>query len=427
MVALTIWGLAFTKPLPETEVFPPAQSRSPYVPTLPTVRVGEKPYGLPGDPSPIGQGGQSELWFNDGTWWGVLLDAGSQTFRIHQLDWMSLAWIDTGTVVHKRSSARSDALWDANKLYVVSAGEKARASNGVVLSRFSYYASTRRYARDANFPVTLTESGVRSLSLARDSSGKVWIAYIDQDLLVVRHSVQSDLVWTDALAPAAPEMSGQVDVAVITQVGTATVLVWTEATTDWVHVGVHRDAEPDDAWTVTSVEVPGLSLGPDDLAVTAADVGQAPRIYAALRTSLDALPGHDRMAPQIVLMQAVLGGEPTVHLVNRVQDGQTEPIVLLSSEPRSLYVASISRNSNSPGIFLTQSGLDSIAFPGGSGLLLMAGEGATGVGALSSSKQPISNQTGIVLLTVDTGRGIYRYVALDLGPGSTPRPPHSAD
>lgn len=427
MVALTIGALSLTKPSLEIPVGSPATSRSPEVPTAPTIRVGEKQYGMPGDPSPIGQGGQSELWFNDGAWWGVLLDAGSQTFRIHQLDWGSLAWIDTGAVVHERSAARSDVLWNGNDLYVVSAGEKARSSNGVVLSRFSYDRSTRGYARDANFPVVLTENGVRSLNITRDSTGELWIAYIDQDSLFVRHSLQSDLEWAAPLTPAAPGMSGQVDAAAIAHAGTATALVWTEATTDLVHIGVHLDTQPEDAWTVTSVEVRGLSLGRDQLAVTAMEVDHAPRIYAALRTSLDALPDHERLAPQIVLIEAVLGGESTVHLVSRIEDEQTRPIVLLSSELRTVYVASSSRSGNGPGISYTQSGLDTIAFPAGPGLSLMGGTSATSLGGLSSSKQSISSQTGIVLLTVDTARGSYRYVALDLGARSTLRPAASAE
>lgn len=427
MVALTITGLALTKPPPATQVGSPTSSRSPEVPTAPTVRVGEKPYGMPGDPSPIGQGGQSALWFNDGAWWGVLLDAGSQTFRIHQLDWPNLAWIDTGTVVHERSSARSDVLWSGNHLYVVSGGEKDRTSNGVVVSRFSYDPAARVYARDANFPVVLTQNGVRSVSLTRDSIGVLWIAYIDQNSLFVRHSLDTDLVWAAGLTPAAPEMSGQIDAAAITHVGSATALVWTEATTDLVHVGVHLDTQPQDAWTMTSVEVAGLSLGQDELAVTAMEDDGAPRIYIALRTSLDALPNRDRMAPQIVLIDAVLGGQSTVHVVSRVLDEQTKPIALLDSERRTLYVASTSRSEPGSGIYYTQSRIDDISFPAGPGLALTGGETAMRVSALTSSKQPISILTGMVLLGADTARGTYRYVAVDLGPGSTSSPATSAD
>ena len=424
MVVLMIGGLANTKPQP----VPPASStgsqapsRAPDLP-VPTIRDGETPYGLAGDSSPLGEGGQSELWFNDGAWWGVLLNAGSQTFRIHRLDWENLTWIDTRTVVQTRSFARSDVLWNGNHLYVASAGAKARTSNGVELSRFSYDQSAGAYTQDANFPVVLTESGVRSLSLAQDSTGELWISYIDNDSLFVRHSLESDLVWTPPLTPAALGVGGQVDAAAITNAGSATAIVWTEAATDLVHIGVHLDTRPEGAWKVTLVTVDGLTLGPDELALSAMQVDDTPRIYAALRTSISASPQQDRMAPQIVLIEAEVGGTTAVHLVSRVDDAQTTPIVLLNGMRRTVSVASTSRSTDGGQVFYTQSALDAIAFPSGPGLPVLQGDGTTSIVGLSSSKEPLSAQAGIVLLTADTVRGTYRYVALDFGEGSTTPP-----
>lgn len=421
VIALTLSGLALTKAPDESLLHPRPSGSSPDVAPAPTARLGKMPYGKAGDPSPIGHGGQSELWFNDAAWWAVLLDAASQTFRIYELNWANLAWIDTGIVVDERPSARSDVLWDGKHLYVVSAGEKARPSSGVRLSRFSYDPSTGSYARDANFPVFLSDTGVRSLGFAEDGSGQLWIAYIDQDSLFVRHSLETDLVWADPLILASSKTGGPVDAAAITGTATGAALVWTETTADLAHIGVHQDTQPDDAWSVTSVEVAGLSLGPDELAVTATEAAATPRIYAVLRTSLDALPNRDRLAPQIVLIESALGARSTAHLVSRVQDEQTEPIVLLDGERRTVYVATTSRSVTAGGIFYTQSALDTLAFPSGPGLPVLGGDGPASIGGLTSSKQSISRETGIVLLTADTTQGTYRYVALDLGAASTPR------
>ncbi|MDQ2941818.1 MAG: hypothetical protein M3R05_06490 [Chloroflexota bacterium] len=422
VIALTLSGLALTKPPDDTQVHPRPSGPSPDIAPAPTIRLGEVPYGKPGDPSPIGRGGRSELWFNDGAWWGVLLDAGSQTFRIFELDWANLAWVDTGIVVDDRPTARSDVLWDGTHLYVVSAAEKARASSGIRLSRFSYDLSQGGYVRDANFPVVLSEAGVSSLGLAEAASGELWIAYIDQNSLFVRHSLETDLVWGDPLILASSKTGGPIDAAAITGTGSGAALVWTETTSDVAHIGVHLDTQPDDAWSLTSVEVAGLSLGPDELAVIATETAPAPRIYAVLRTSLDALANRDRLAPQIVLIESALGGRSTAHLVSRVQDEQTEPIVLLDGERRTLYVASTSKSVTVGGISYTQSGLDTIAFPTGPGVAVLGGEGAAGIGGLTSSKQSISRETGIVLLTADSTHGTYRYALLGLGAASPPRP-----
>ncbi len=421
VVALTLGGLALTKTTDQTQVGPGPSGPSPEASIATTTRLGEMPYGKPGDPSPMGQGGQSELWFNDGAWWGILLDAASQTFRIHEFDWANLAWVDTGIVVEERASARLDVLWDGKHVYVASAGEKVRPTNGIRLSRFSYDPPTGSYVRDANFPVFLGDTGVRSLGLAKDGSGKLWIAYIDKNSLFVRHSLETELVWAAPLTIASSAKGGPVDAAAITGTRSGAALVWTETTSDLAHIGVHLDTQPQDAWSVTSVRVAGLSLGIDELAITATDA-PAPRLYAVLRTSLDALPNRDRLSPQIVLIESVLGGRSTVHLVSRVQDEQTQPIVLVDAERRNLYVASVSRSATAGGIFYTRSGMDPVAFPSGPGLSVMGGEGTASISALTSSKQPISRATGIVLLTADVTHGTYRYVALGLGEPSIPHP-----
>lgn len=422
VIALTLSGLALTKTPDLSPPRPGASGPAPDLAPAPTIRLGEVPYGKPGDPSPIGRGGRSELWFNDGAWWGVLLDAASQTFRIFELDWGNLVWVDTGIVVDERPAARADVLWDGTHLYVVSAAEKARASSGIRLSRFSYDPSQGGYVRDANFPVVLSEAGVSSLGLARSASGKLWIAYVDQQSLFVRHSLETDLVWADPVILASSKTGGPIDAAAVTGTRNGAALVWTETTTDVAHIGVHLDTQPDDAWSLTSVQVAGLSLGPDELSVIATATAPAPRIYAVVRTSLDALAYRDRLAPQIVLIQSVLGGRSTADVVSRVQDEQTEPIVLLDAERRSLYVASTSKSATGGGISYTQSGLDTIAFPTGHGVSVLGGDGAADIGGLTSSKQPISRETGIVLLTADASHGTYRYALLGLGAAPPPRP-----
>jgi hypothetical protein len=46
-----------------------------------------------------GEKPESELWWNDGSWWAVLFHTGSQTHHIFRLDRSSEQWVDTGTTV----------------------------------------------------------------------------------------------------------------------------------------------------------------------------------------------------------------------------------------------------------------------------------------------------------------------------------------
>ena len=121
---------------------------------------------------------QSKLWFNDGLWWGVLSDRSSEEYHIHRYEWASHSWNDTGTLVDERNFSKADALWDGNHLYAVSAGPNStNSAHSARVSRYSYNAATRSYALDPRFPVTVTNSGMKTIVLDKDITGKLWVTY----------------------------------------------------------------------------------------------------------------------------------------------------------------------------------------------------------------------------------------------------------
>ena len=116
---------------------------------------------------------QSKLWFNDGTWWGILFDGSAEEYHIYRYDGAKEAWSDTGTLVDGRNASRADALWDGPHLYVVSAGTEAGLEeHGARFLRYSYDPSAERYTLDRGFPVTISEGGAEAVSIAKDSTGK---------------------------------------------------------------------------------------------------------------------------------------------------------------------------------------------------------------------------------------------------------------
>ena len=121
---------------------------------------------------------QSKLWFNDGLWWGVLFDRSSEEYHIYRYEWASHSWNDTGTLVDERNFSKADALWDGNHLYAVSAGPNStNSAHSARVSRYSYNAATRSYALDPRFPVTVTNSGMKTIVLDKDTTGKLWVTY----------------------------------------------------------------------------------------------------------------------------------------------------------------------------------------------------------------------------------------------------------
>jgi len=148
---------------------------------------------------------QSKLWFNDGAWWGILFDGSSEEFRIYRYDGAKGAWSDTGTLVDGRNFSRADALWDGPHLYVVSAGTQASLKkDSPRFLRYTYDPSTERYSLDTGFPVTIAEGGTEAISVAKDSTGRLWATYT-QDIkdgelrrvYVTHTSGEGDSAWVE--------------------------------------------------------------------------------------------------------------------------------------------------------------------------------------------------------------------------------------
>src|SRR5918995_3533915 len=135
-----------------------------------------KPESCPAGPTAAKH--QSKLWFNDGTWWGILFDGSSEEYHIYRYDEAKEAWSDTGTLVDARNASRADALWDGPHLYVVSGGTEASLEqDSARFLRYTYDPSAGRYTLDTGFPVTIAEGGTEAISLARAADGVLWATY----------------------------------------------------------------------------------------------------------------------------------------------------------------------------------------------------------------------------------------------------------
>ncbi len=397
---------------------PPAALSSPSV-------VVDGTYDTSKTKTPTADKPQSKLWFADGIWWGILADPVSGAFSIERLDWATQRWTDTGTPVDERPSARMDALWDGTHLYVVSAGSQPSPSSAARLSRFSYDPAVERYARDPNFPVSITTGGVGAIVLAKDSTGRLWVSYIADRHLQVNRSVGSDVVWGQPFVPPVSGTSVASDQAAIVSLPGRIGLMWTNQAEDALYFATHVDGTPDDQWQQTSTVISGLRNVDDHLSIKSmASDGQG-EVFAAVKTSLDTGPNPNPLAAQVLLV--VLDAQGTWHnyLFGRVKDKHTRPIVLLDTEHRVVYMVATSPFGGGT-IYYKASSMDRISFSPGLGTpLIVTGQGDD-LNNATSTEQNLSSETGFLVLASDNRAGHYVHVAASLGgpaPGSgTPRP-----
>ncbi len=375
-------------------------------------------YGLPGSASATTFTNQSKVWFHRGAWWALMLEADSGQMRIHQLGRRAEGWVDTGVIVDARTYSRADVLRKGDRLYVVSSGADDRPAHGVRVSRFRYDEASGRYARDANFPITITDSGVEGPNIARTADA-TWVSYVQAGELVLHRTIGGDLAWADPVVLSVPGARGAVERSAMVAFDDRVAVVWTSTTDDVVRLAIHRDGDPPEEWSSRAFTVPGLSLGEDDLSVALSRSRST--VYAIVRTSLDEAPNPNDLAPQLVLVAFPDVGEAAAHVVSRVDDGHVDPLLLVNEDEGTLHVVAARGGL----IYEKRSSVDDIAFASGIGRRLVGlNDIVLRLSHPTSTKQSLSHRSGMLILASDRDAGRYYYgLAGGVRPRQVPPPP----
>lgn len=363
---------------------------------------------------------QSKLWFNDGSWWGVLFEGSSEEYRIYRYDPAEEAWIDTGTLVDGRNASRADVLWEDGHLYVVSAGtESSLSDHDVRFSRYSYDASTESYSLDGGFPVKVAEGGTEAVSIARDSTDKLWASYmqdVGNDLrrVYVTHTIGGDDArWVEPFTPPLSGTTGNKDdVSGIVAFGSQVGLAWSnqndEGGKSGSYFATHDNGTPDDEWQPDGI-VKGAGWANDHLNLKTDSEG---RVYVALKTRWDRID-RELDKPYSMLWVRDQKGEWTDHVFGTVGDAHTRSLVLIDEQQRQLYMVASAPTCSGGKVYYKSTSLDDISFEEGRGDLFMQSTDGTPIGDASSTKQSIDGTTRALVVASNKARDYY-YNAIDV-------------
>ena len=408
---------------------PPSEAPTSSVPSAATFEDGV--FGSTLTHKPTAESAQSKLWFNDGNWWATLVDPTSGELRIGRLDWPTQSWQDTGTLVDDRVGVRTDVIWDGTHLTIIAAGPRPTPGQAARLIRFHYDAKAHRYGVDPDFPITVVASGVETPTIARDSKGVLWLAYVTGGAAVVRHTVGDDYHWVAQAATTISGLGANVQAASLLSYGGRVALAWTVSSDDSLRLATHQDGDADTKWTSTSVVVTGARYGTDPLALRAYNATGGWRLFVALGTGQDPTAKSSPLAPAVVLMILEPDGSWTNIQVARKKDNLVHPLLVLDTEDRLVFV--VAATSNTGQIVYKRSGLDSVAFEAGSGNPLISSPVDAAVANPTTTKQDVNGQTGLVVLAADETSGRYLHGVVSIGglavvparpggPGASPPP-----
>lgn len=390
-----------------------------------------------GTSAPTGQKPQSKLWFNDGIWWASMYNPSRKAFDIHRLDWATQRWSDTTVRIDERSKSQADALWDGSRLYVVSAiSDQSNSSRpptsgdlSIRVMRYSYSPATKTYSLDAGFPVTVANAAVEAAVMDEDSTGMLWITWTYTNgsggrNVVITHSTTDTAHF---VAPYVLPLAGangldNDDISALVSYNGRIGVMWSNQNDSTVHFAYHVDGTVDSAWIADNA-LSGPGYADDHLNIKSLQADSSGQVFAAVKTSLnsDTCPTTSQKPLLLLLIMDGTGGwQRRTYSVG--SDCTTRPIVLVDPEHRQIYMfATVPAPGSSYGsggsIYYKQTDLDNPNFPAGLGTPFIQLAADTKINNATSTKQPLSSASGLVVLAGDDHTHNYVHNKLDLATG----------
>lgn len=360
---------------------------------------------------------KSQMWFNDGLWWGVFTD---DTVGIHFYSFPNNS-ATKGAIIDAGIAGLPDVLWDDTNLFIMVWKSVGLAT----LYKFTYDSTTKTYSLVSGFPVSipLNLSSSAALVIQKDSTGKLWATYTstqgglsDGTVRVIWSTSTDHLTWNTTgatletgLTPNVPEIS------TISHFGGNKIgVTWSNRPGREIGFRYHIDGDPETTWS--SKEVVDSGLGPQGLGPVSNDhlsIQSAPdgRLFLAAKDSDSTTPFDQNKRRIWLYVRSAAGvwGSKTI-IEPDLSRGPTRPVLVLDVTHSIVYV--IYHDSSPAGagrIFIARSPMNNPSFYRCLFSVVSAGNP-------TSTKQNVTSTTGMMAAasTGDTGSGeiVFRLVAL---------------
>jgi hypothetical protein len=377
--------------------------------------------------APTAEKVQSKLWFNDGSWWGVLWNPSSRDYEIYRFTWSTDTWMTTGVLVDGRNRSRADVLWDGSHLFVVTHQKEGSTSDlGINVLRYSYDTNARTYSVDAGFPVTVATVAIEAAVLDKDTTGKLWVTYTagsGSRKVYVTHSTTNDSTWiTPYIIPvtSADTLSSD-DISALVAYNGRIGVMWSNQNADTMFFATHVDGTADSAWTV-SPALQGPKYADDHINLKSLQADASGQVFAAVKTSLNDVQPPTSGEPLLLLLILDGNGGWQRRTFGRVSDNHTRPLVLIDNQNRQLYMFGVAPCCSGGVIYYKQTSLDNPNFPSGIGTPFIQLSTDPVMTNPTSTKQSVSGTTGLLVLAADDHSRYYAHnkLTLPLPDGTAP-------
>jgi hypothetical protein len=380
-------------------------------------------FGAAGPTEPTHGKTESKLWWNDGSWWGVLWNPATNRYDIYRFEAAAQNWLATNAAMDTRSESRADALWDGQRLYLASHyyatnPGPATAASASKLYRYSYNAAAKQYSLDAGFPVEVNSSKCETLTLDKDSTGKLWITWVEKNKVMINRTLGNDLTWGAPFAlPVQGNDTDPDDISGLVAFGSKVPadrdgnkigVMWSNQNDSTTYFAVHRDGDADESWQPREIVLAGVGLGraTEDIFNLKAsrDPASEGDLYAAAVTNLSG-----SSAASIFVLRRSSLGIWSRHVFATSNWNHTRPLLLLNEENQRLYVFARSTDTGRGNIYMKSASLSDLAFPTGRGTPILRSASDINITNPTATKQGVNATTGILVLAADKDSRYYLH------------------
>lgn len=361
---------------------------------------------------------ESKLWWNDGSWWGVLWNAGSKRYEIYRFNAAKQNWIATNTAVDTRNGSRPDVLWDGQRLYVAShfyttSPGPTTAIYFSKLYRYSYNQTTKKYSGDPGFPVNINSSKSETLTIDKDTTGKLWITWIEKNKIMINCTVGNDLTWgTPFVLPVQGINTDPDDISGLAAFGSNKIgVMWSNQKDSTIYFAVHVDGTADKNWKPREIALSGLGLGrvAEDHFCLKPARDNSGNLFAVTQTNLSGA----QSTSIFVLKRSALGAW-TRHVFSTVGYNHSRPQLVVDSENQRLHVFARSNDTGPANIYLKSVSLNDLVFPSGLGIPVIQSVADVNLTNPAATKQNVNRTTGLLILAADKDSRYYLHSKVDL-------------
>jgi hypothetical protein len=342
-------------------------------------------------------------------WWSVLGTSGPSPAAglwIWELENEDHRWDPEIQLPGADPWAKADALFEAGTLYVATRDDKDPETGNPrqsSLYEVPYLGGGNWGAVSGPFPITT--SSIETLTIARDSFGRLWVAHESGGKIKVGSTAPSGTSFTFTTLPTTKVKSD--DVAAVTAFGGNKIGVfWSDQNAKKDFFAWRPDMAPVTAnWNVETAYGGGVGGCPTANSPLCADdhlnvkVYQD-QVYVAIKTSLnDAAPSAPG-DPLIVLLRRASDGTWSSYPVSPVSQDATRPIVVLSPAESKIWVWA-TRGSE---VDVWESAFGSPAFTSDAFVPWVKGVTANDA---TSTKQVATEESGVVVVVSAPGKKQY--------------------